>query len=299
VNQNPRGVGSESDGRQSMFGRLRESILLDFAVLLISGTGSIASLLKHQWGFAAGSLLFAAPAAWLLVKRFAPRSRAPKTRKQHEISLPLTIENHIPVSTSREIFFWLLVLAYLGGCVAGLAFCLLHGKIDTSLWYVVMAGLLVWAGVRSRPRKRSPGRQTVVGPVRHDAKYAGMTLVVSGAIALYGDALIDSRPAFNFAFGTVCLFVFAPTGLVISLTFGYFALLAAFSSTPLVLGTEIASDNAILAEQEVPTRDSGSTPSFGELSEDGGRFWNGTAWVSATSADGQMLWTGDHWSRHS
>jgi hypothetical protein len=71
---------------------------------------------------------------------------------------------------------------------------------------------------------------------------------------------------------------------------------AALSSTPLGSGAEVAND-VVLPEEIQPT-DSGSTPLFGKLSEDGDHFWNGTAWVPAISADGQMFWTGDHWSRH-
>jgi hypothetical protein len=73
-------------------------------------------------------------------------------------------------------------------------------------------------------------------------------------------------------------------------------LLAALASTPL-------GENADVAEkangaQEAPTMAATSTPPFGQLSENGEQFWNGTEWVSAASSDGQMFWTGDHWSRH-
>jgi len=75
-------------------------------------------------------------------------------------------------------------------------------------------------------------------------------------------------------------------------------LLAALSSTPLGVGTGVANDETTADVPEVPSVDTRSTPSFGKLSEDGERFWNGTEWVSAISPDGQMIWTGDHWSRH-
>lgn len=72
-------------------------------------------------------------------------------------------------------------------------------------------------------------------------------------------------------------------------------LLAALSSTPVGVSTEATEDETVDDAKEGPTLDS---TSFGKLSEDGERFWNGTAWVSATSADGEMFWNGNHWSRH-
>ncbi len=64
------------------------------------------------------------------------------------------------------------------------------------------------------------------------------------------------------------------------------------------ISTEVTDDETNADVSEAPPVYTGSTPSFGKLSEDGELFWNGTDWVSATSADGQMFWSGDHWSRH-
>jgi membrane-bound ClpP family serine protease len=35
---------------------------------------------------------------------------------------------------------------------------------------------------------------------------------------------------------------------------------------------------------------------IGQLRSDGAEFWNGTGWVSATSADGEMRWNGERWA---
>ncbi len=48
-------------------------------------------------------------------------------------------------------------------------------------------------------------------------------------------------------------------------------------------------------EVAVPQIRSDPTRSVGELTPNGEELWNGTAWVSATSADGTMRWSGTQW----
>jgi hypothetical protein len=51
----------------------------------------------------------------------------------------------------------------------------------------------------------------------------------------------------------------------------------------------------VRATQDGGTYRPDPTRQIGELSSNREQFWNGTSWVSATSADGTMRWNGGQW----